>query len=113
IDQHAVLSLNAPRDSLVLDNPHVDWLAARHSHLSVLAAAPVYSALCVPGHIGYHGDVAEPRYSALRQEWNGPAREVLSLHLVGLDADDLPIIAAPAHAAGLEARRDWTTPVLD
>src|SRR5690606_27059799 len=98
---------------LVLDNPHVDWLGARHGHLSVLAAAQVYAALGVPGNIGYHGDVAEPRHCAWREEWTAPARGAPRRHLLGLDADDLPIIAAPALAAGVEARGDWTRPVLD
>jgi len=113
IDQHAVLALVAPRGLLVLDNPHVDWLGARHGHLSVLAAAQVYAALGAPGNIGYHGDVSEPRHCAWRGEWTAPARDALRRHLLGAAAGDLPIVAAPGHAARLEPHRDWTTPVLD
>src|SRR5690606_38462141 len=74
IDQHAVLALVAPRGLLVLDNPHVDWLGARHGHLSALAAAEVYAALGAAGNLGYHGDVADGRHCAWREEWTGPAR---------------------------------------
>ena len=74
IDQHSVLALVAPRGLLVLDNPHVDWLGARHGHLSALAAAEVYAALGASGNLGYHGDVADPRHCAWREEWTAPAR---------------------------------------
>jgi len=112
IDQHAVLALVAPRGLLILDNPHVDWLGARHGHLSALAAAEVYAALGAPGNLGYHGDVADPRHCAWREEWTAPARAALRRHLLGREAADLPVRAAPGHEAVLDDHRDWTTPGL-
>ena len=92
--------------------PHVDWLGARHGHLSALAAAEVYRALGAVGNLGYHGVVAEPRHCAWREEWTAPTRAALRRHLLRLEADDLPILAAPGHEAVLDAHRDWTTPTL-
>jgi hypothetical protein len=112
IDQHAVLALVAPRGLLVLDNPHVDWLGARHGHLSALAAAEVYAALGASGNFGYHGDVADGRHCAWRDEWTAPARDAIRRHLKGEAAADLPLVAAPGSAAGLAPLRDWEAPAL-
>src|SRR5690554_5496135 len=113
IDQHAVLALVAPRGLLVLDNPHVDWLGARHGHLSALAAAEVYAALGAAGNLGYHGDVADGRHCAWREEWTGPARDALRRHLLRREAADLPLRAAAGHAARLDDHRAWSAPALD
>ena len=108
-----MLALVAPRGLLVLDNPHVDWLGARHGHLSALAAAEVYAALGAAGNLGYHSDVADPRHCAWREEWTAPTRDALRRHLLGRQADDLPMRAAPGHEATLDGHRDWTAPALE
>lgn len=94
IDQHAVLALIAPRGLLVLDNPHVDWLGAPAGLASVRGAVPVYRLLGAEGNLGYHGQIADGRHCAWRDEWNTPARDAIRRHLRGLPADDLAVVPA-------------------
>ncbi|WP_232207598.1 topoisomerase [Pseudoxanthomonas sp. J35] len=99
VDQHQVLALVAPRGLLVLDNPHVAWLGAPAGHASARAAVPVYAALGVPGNLGYHADVADPRHCAWRPEWDAPARAAIRRHLLRQPADD-PGFSVPANWPG-------------
>jgi hypothetical protein len=111
-DQHQVLGLVAPRGLLILDNPHVDWLGARHGHASAVAGAEVYEALGAAGNIGYLSRVQDPKHCAWRPEWDDAARDAIRRHLHHAPASDLPFTAPAGDEGGALHGWQWDTPEL-
>jgi len=52
-DHHELVAMIAPRAVIVLGNPPYDWLGDESGYKSVMAAKEVWTALGVPGNIGY------------------------------------------------------------
>src|SRR6185437_11539312 len=57
IDTHEVVGLIAPRGLLIMENPHIDWLAARSGSVAALGGAEIYKALGYGDNITYWSDV--------------------------------------------------------
>jgi hypothetical protein len=45
VDTHEMVAMVAPRGLFIMENPHVDWLAAKSGSVSALGGAEVYKAL--------------------------------------------------------------------
>ncbi|ACU37989.1 cellulose binding domain-containing protein [Actinosynnema mirum] len=112
IDTHQVIGMIAPRGLLLLENPHVDWLAARAGSVASLAGAEVYKALGAADNISYWSDVQDGTHCASRSEWRGPIQDNIREHL--LKSGNAPqVFRISAKKAGNLAQwRDWQTPVL-
>lgn len=59
----------APRGMFIMENPHIDWLAARSGSMAALGGAEVYKALGVGPNISYWSDVQDATHCAVRPEW--------------------------------------------
>ena len=113
LDQHMVAGLVAPRPLLVLDNPHIEWLAPIAGHTSALAVAEIYSALGASDHLVYDSDVSDETHCQLKVEHEPLVREQLRAHLLGTGSA-VGAINAHASAQGtLDEWRDWETPDLN
>jgi hypothetical protein len=53
VDQHETVAMVAPRGLFLMENPSIDWLAARSGSVAALGAAEVYRALGVAENITY------------------------------------------------------------
>ncbi|MBX6768865.1 MAG: cellulose-binding protein, partial [Actinomadura rubrobrunea] len=53
VDTHEVVGMIAPRGLFIMENPHIDWLAARSGSVAALAGAEIYKALGAGGNITY------------------------------------------------------------
>lgn len=114
LDTHEIIGLIAPRGLLVLDNPHIDWLAARSGCVAALGGAEVYAALGARQNISYLSDVQDAAHCAARPEWAAPLRQSIRAFLHGLDNGTGPgeFRISPRKHASLSQWRDWSTPVL-
>lgn len=112
LDTHEIIGLIAPRGLLVLDNPHIDWLAARSGCVAALAGAEVYGALGARQNISYLSDVQDAAHCAARPEWAAPLRQSIRafLHSDGTGPGEFRI--SPRKHASLSQWRDWSTPAL-
>ena len=113
LDQHMVGALVAPRPLLLLENPHIEWLAPVAGHTSALAIAEVYSAFGADDNLVYDSDVEDAAHCALKAEHEQLVREQLRAHLLG-NGEAQGAITPHANAQGtLDGWRDWETPKLD
>ncbi|MBV1853588.1 hypothetical protein [Catellatospora tritici] len=65
-----------------MENPRIDWLAARSGSVSALAGAEVYKALGAADNITYWSDVADGTHCAVRSEWRTPLQQNLQKFLL-------------------------------
>ncbi|MEV6693593.1 cellulose binding domain-containing protein [Micromonospora sp. NPDC051196] len=112
VDTHQTLALVAPRGLFIMDNPHIDWLAARSSSVAALGGAEVYRALGTADNITYWSDVQDGTHCASRSEWRAPLQQHIQkfLHKTGSSTGTFRI--SSRKAGNLAEWRDWQTPTL-
>ncbi|BCB79800.1 hypothetical protein GCM10022251_39700 [Phytohabitans flavus] len=112
VDTHEMVGMVAPRGLLLMENPHVDWLAARSGSNAALAGAEVYKALGVGGNITYWSDVADGTHCAARSEWRTPIQQFIQKFLLKTGNAAGTIRISSRKQGNLAEWRDWTTPTL-
>ncbi|MCT2581886.1 glucuronyl esterase domain-containing protein [Actinophytocola gossypii] len=112
VDTHEVVGMIAPRGLFVMENPHIDWLAARSGSVAALGGAEVYQALGAGENISYWSDVQDGTHCAARSEWRGPLRQSIQKFLFGTGSAPGTFRIASGKAGNLGEWRDWETPVL-
>jgi hypothetical protein len=112
VDTHEMVAMVAPRGLFIMDNPHIDWLAARSGSIAALGGAEVYRALGVGNNISYWSDVQDGTHCAVRPEWKTPLQQNLKKFLLKTGNDPGVIKISPAKLGNLSDWRDWQTPTL-
>jgi len=112
IDTHEVVGLIAPRGLLIMENPHIDWLAARSGSVAALGGAEIYKALGYGDNITYWSDVQNGTHCAVRPEWKTPLQQYLRKFLLRTSNDPGTIRISSLKQGNLADWRDWTTPTL-
>ena len=112
VDQDEVIGMIAPRGLLIMENPHIDWLAAKSGSVSALAGAEIYKALGVGGNISYWSDVSDATHCAVRPEWKAPLQASLQAFLLHTGNPPAVFRISSLKAGNLADWRDWTTPTL-
>jgi hypothetical protein len=112
VDQHETVAMVAPRGLFIMENPSIDWLAARSGSVAALGAAEVYRALGVPENITYWSDVADGTHCAVRPEWRTPLQQNLQKFLLRTGNAAGSFRISSRKAGNLADWRDWTTPTL-
>src|SRR4051812_21719294 len=112
VDTHELIGMVAPRGLFIMENPHIDWLAARSGSVAAQAGAEVYKALGAGGNISYWSDVQDGTHCASRPEWRTPLQQNIQKFLLktGTAAGTFRISAKKP--GNLGEWRDWSTPVL-
>ncbi|MEV5080645.1 cellulose binding domain-containing protein [Streptomyces sp. NPDC056159] len=112
VDTHEILGMVAPRGLFVMENPYVDWLAARSGSVAALGAAEVYKALGAGSNISYWSDVQDGTHCAVRSEWKTPLQQSIQKFLLGTGSGSGVFRIAPGKSGNLSTWRDWQTPTL-
>ncbi|MDI1464065.1 cellulose binding domain-containing protein [Catellatospora sp. KI3] len=112
VDQHETVAMIAPRGLFIMENPRIDWLAARSGSVSALAGAEVYKALGAGDNITYWSDVADGTHCAVRPEWRTPLQQHLQKFLLRTGSAAGTFRISSLKAGNLAEWRDWQTPVL-
>ncbi|MFE9310698.1 cellulose binding domain-containing protein [Streptomyces sp. NPDC088353] len=112
VDTHEILGMVAPRGLFVMENPYVDWLAARSGSVAALGAAEVYKALGAGSNISYWSDVQDGTHCAVRSEWKTPLQQNIQKFLLGTGSGSGVFRIAPSKSGNLSTWRDWQTPIL-
>jgi hypothetical protein len=95
-----------------MENPHIDWLAARSGSVAALGGAEVYRALGAEDNITYWSDVQDGSHCASRPEWSGPLQQNIQKFLLNAGGNTGQIRISPSKAGNLSDWRNWTTPIL-
>jgi len=112
VDTHQTVAMIAPRGLLIMDNPHIEWLAPRSASVGALAGAEVYRALGALDNITYWSDIQDGNHCANRNEWRTPLQQYIQRFLHG-NGNVTGTIRMHSRAAGnLSQWRDWQTPAL-
>ncbi|GAA1878275.1 glucuronyl esterase domain-containing protein [Asanoa iriomotensis] len=112
VDMHEVVAMVAPRGLFIMENPHVDWLAARSGSVSALGGAEVYKALGAGDNITYWSDVADGTHCASRPEWRTPLQQNIQKFLLKTGNTAGTFRISSRKAGNLSEWRDWQTPTL-
>ncbi|MCK2214695.1 cellulose binding domain-containing protein [Actinomadura sp. ATCC 31491] len=112
VDTHEVVGMIAPRGLFIMDNPHIDWLAARSASVAALGGAEIYKALGAGGNITYWSDVQDGTHCATRPEWRTPLQQNIQKFLLGSGGSTGTMRIAAVKSGNLAEWRDWTTPAL-
>jgi cellulase/cellobiase CelA1 len=112
VDTHEMVGMVAPRGLLIMENPHIDWLAARSGSVAALGGAEVYKALGVGDNITYWSDVQDGTHCAVRPEWKVPLQQNLQKFLLTTGSAAGTFRISPLKAGNLAQWRDWQTPIL-
>ncbi|MFI9603227.1 cellulose binding domain-containing protein [Streptomyces sp. NPDC052043] len=112
VDTHEILGMVAPRGLFVMDNPYVDWLAARSGSVAALGGAEIYKALGAGSNISYWSDVQDGTHCAVRSEWKTPLQQNIQKFLLGTGSSPGVFRIAPSKSGNLSTWRDWQTPTL-
>jgi cellulase/cellobiase CelA1 len=112
VDQHELVAMVAPRGLFIMENPSIDWLAARSGSVSALGGAEVYKALGVGDNISYWSDVQDGTHCAVRSEWRTPLQQNLQKFLLKTGSSAGVFRISSRKAGNLADWRDWTTPTL-
>ncbi|WP_433533288.1 cellulose binding domain-containing protein [Micromonospora sp. CA-263727] len=112
VDTHQTVAMVAPRGLFIMDNPHVDWLAARSASVAALAGAEVYKALGAGDNISYWSDVQDGTHCAARSEWRTPLQQNIQKFLLKTGNAAGVIRISSRKAGNLAEWRDWQTPTL-
>lgn len=112
IDTHQIVGMVAPRGLFLMENPHIDWLAARSGSVAALGGAEVYKALGAGANITYWSDVADGTHCAVRTEWRTPLQQNLQKFLLKTGSAAGTIRISSLKSGNLADWRDWTTPTL-
>jgi glucuronyl esterase-like protein len=112
VDMHELVAMVAPRGLFIMENPHIDWLAARSGSVSALGGAEVYKALGAEANITYWSDVQDGTHCAVRPEWKTPLQQNIQKFLLGSGNATGSFHIASGKAGDLAQWRDWATPAL-
>lgn len=112
VDTHETIAMIAPRGLFIMDNPHIDWLAARSSSVAALAGAEVYRALGATANISYWSDVQNGTHCANRPEWTTPLQQSIQRFLRSTGSAPGVFRIASSKAGNLSQWRTWPTPTL-
>lgn len=112
VDTHELVGLVAPRGLFIMENPHVDWLAARSGSVAALGGAEIYKALGVGGNISYWSDVSDGTHCASRSEWRGPLQANIQKFLLKTGSSTGTFRIASRKPGDLSQWRSWSTPNL-
>ncbi|SBT46148.1 cellulose-binding domain-containing protein [Micromonospora narathiwatensis] len=112
VDTHEMVAMVAPRGLLIMENPHIDWLAARSGSVAALGGAEVYKALGAGDNITYWSDIQDGTHCAVRSEWRDPLQKFIKKFLTRTGNDPGTIRIASKKAGNLADWRDWQTPTL-
>ena len=112
VDQHETVAMIAPRGLFIMENPHIDWLAARSGSVAALGGAEVYKALGAGGNITYWSDVSDGTHCANRSEWRTPLQQNIQKFLLKTGSSTGVIRISSRKPGNLAEWRDWTTPTL-
>jgi hypothetical protein len=112
VDTHEIVGLVAPRGLFIMENPHVDWLAARSGSVAALGGAEVYKALGAGGDITYWSDVSDGTHCAARSEWRGPLQQNIQKFLLKTGSGTGTFRISSRKQGDLAQWRSWQTPNL-
>jgi Cellulose binding domain len=112
VDTHEVVAMIAPRGLFIMENPHIDWLAARSGSVAALGGAEVYKALGAGANISYWSDVQDGTHCAVRPEWRVPLQQSLQKFLLKTGTAPGVFRISSLKAGNLADWRDWQTPTL-
>jgi hypothetical protein len=112
VDTHEMVAMVAPRGLFIMENPHIDWLAARSGSVAALGGAEVYRALGAGDNITYWSDVQDGTHCAVRPEWRTPLQQHLQKYLLKTGNSAGTIRISSRKAGNLAEWRDWQTPTL-
>ena len=112
VDQHETVGMIAPRGLFIMENPSIDWLAARSGSVAALGGAEIYKALGAGDNITYWSDVADGTHCAVRPEWRTPLQQNLQKFLLRTGNAAGTFRISSRKAGNLADWRDWTTPTL-
>jgi glucuronyl esterase-like protein/cellulose binding protein with CBM2 domain len=112
VDTHEMVAMVAPRGLFIMENPHIDWLAARSGSVAALGGAEVYKALGAGANISYWSDVQDATHCAVRPEWQAPLRQSLQKFLLNTGNPPAVFRISSLKAGDLSQWRDWQTPTL-
>ncbi|TDV57347.1 cellulose binding domain-containing protein [Actinophytocola oryzae] len=112
VDQHETVAMIAPRGLFIMENPHIDWLAARSGSVAALGAAEVYKALGAGGNITYWSDISDGTHCATRSEWRTPLQQNIQKYLLRTGSSTGVFRISSRKPGNLAEWRDWTTPTL-
>jgi hypothetical protein len=112
VDTHEMVAMVAPRGLFIMENPHIDWLAARSGSVAALGGAEVYKALGAGDNITYWSDVSDGTHCAARGEWRTPLQQNIQKFLLKTGAAAGTIRISSAKAGNLSQWRTWQTPTL-
>jgi hypothetical protein len=113
VDTHDTIAMIAPRGLFIMENPHIDWLAARSGSVAALAGAEVYKALGAGDNITYWSDVSDGTHCAVRPEWKAPLQQNLQKFLLRTGNTAGSFHISSLKAGNLADWRDWTTSLTD
>ena len=112
VDTHEMVGMVAPRGLFIMENPHIDWLAARSGSVAALGGAEVYKALGAGSNVSYWSDVADATHCAVRPEWKAPLQQSLQAFLRNAGSPPAVFRISSLKAGNLAQWRNWTTPTL-
>ncbi|GAB3425677.1 glucuronyl esterase domain-containing protein [Flindersiella endophytica] len=112
VDTHELVAMVAPRGLFIMENPHIDWLAARSGSVAALGGAEVYKALGAGDNITYWSDVQDGTHCASRPEWRTPLQQNIQKFLLKTGNAAGTFRISSRKAGNLADWRDWTTPTL-
>jgi hypothetical protein len=112
VDTHEMVAMVAPRGLFIMENPHIDWLAARSGSVAALGGAEVYKALGAGSNISYWSDVQDATHCAVRPEWKAPLQQSLQAFLLNTGNPPATFRISGLKAGDLSQWRNWQTPIL-
>jgi hypothetical protein len=112
VDTHDIVGMVAPRGLFIMENPHVDWLAATSGSVAALGGAEIYKALGAGADISYWSDVQDGTHCAVRPEWKAPLQQSIQKFLLNTGNPPGVFRISSLKQGNLSQWRDWQTPTL-
>jgi hypothetical protein len=112
VDTHEMVAMVAPRGLFMMENPHIDWLAAKSGSVAALGGAEVYKALGAGDNITYWSDIQDGTHCAVRPEWKTPLQQNLQKFLLKTGNAAGVIRISSLKSGNLADWRTWQTPAL-
>ncbi|WP_030544142.1 hypothetical protein [Streptomyces albus] len=112
VDTHEIVGMVAPRGLFIMENPHIDWLAATSGSVAALGGAEIYKALGAGSNITYWSDIQDGNHCASRSEWRGPLQQHIQKYMLGTGSSTGTIRISSKKSGNLSQWRNWQTPTL-
>jgi hypothetical protein len=112
VDTHEIVGMVAPRGLFIMENPTIDWLAARSGSVAALGGAEIYKALGAGQNISYWSDVQNGTHCAVRPEWQAPLQQSIKAFLENTGTPPGVFRISSLKQGNLSQWRSWTTPTL-